>query len=500
MPSLANWLRQSNLSSSDALQSLGLQDTAVITGLWQVADLERDGNTLERDKAADELIGYAQAGFTCFDMADHYGSSELIAGRARQRLMDKDQLADSSLNLYTKWCPQPHQCTRQAVRDGIEQRRERLGMETLDLLQLHWWNFDHPGYIDVMDHLMELKQEGWIRHLGLTNFDTDHLCVLLSCGHEIVTNQVCLSVLDPRALGDMSELCAQSGVRLLAYGTLAGGFLGKRWLNAEEPSSVPDWSKMKYHRFIQAVGGWSVYQSMLRAMNDVAQKHNVSVSNVATRWVMQQPAVCGVIVGARLTDRQHTDDNLNLLTLELSNDDIAHINTAGNALIPIRGDCGTEYRRPPFLTASGDLSDHLESLPPVYEKQSIAGKVDRWRITSGSEYEPICGYSRATRVGNRVLVSGTTATHGESRAIGAEDYRAQATYILDKISASLASLGATLNDVVRTRIYLHDASQWETVSRVHGRYFADCLPANTLVEVSSLIGGYGVEIEAEAVI
>ncbi|MGK0231642.1 MAG: enamine deaminase RidA (YjgF/YER057c/UK114 family), partial [Gammaproteobacteria bacterium] len=118
----------------------------------------------------------------------------------------------------------------------------------------------------------------------------------------------------------------------------------------------------------------------------------------------------------------------------------------------------------------------------------------------GSEYEPICGYSRATRVGNRVLVSGTTATHGESRAIGADDYRAQATYILDKISASLASLGATLNDVVRTRIYLDDASQWEAVSRVHGRYFADCLPANTLVEVSSLIGGYGVEIEAEAVI
>jgi len=488
------------LSSRDVLQSLGLQDKAVITGLWQVADLERDGSELDRDRAAEELIAYAQAGFSCFDMADHYGSAELIAGRARQRLMDSGHLTDSSLNLYTKWCPQPHQCTRQAVRDGIEERRERLGMETLDLLQLHWWSFDHPGYIDVMDYLMELKQEGWIRHLGLTNFDTDHLSVLLSCGHEIATNQVCLSVLDPRALADMSEVCMQNDVRLLAYGTLAGGFLGKRWLDAEEPCSVPDWSKMKYHRFIKAAGGWALYQNMLHALNDVALKHGVSVSNIATRWVMQQPAVCGVIVGARITERQHTDDNSNLLSLELSNDDIAHINKAGELLTPIPGDCGTEYRRPPFLTASGDLSDHLESLPPVYEKQAIAGKVDRWRVSSGSEYEPICGYSRATRVGNRVLVSGTTATHGESRVIGANDFRAQTTYILDKISASLASLGASTGDVVRTRIYLSDASQWEAVSRVHGRYFADCLPANTLVEVSSLIGDYGVEIEAEAVI
>ncbi|ASJ70704.1 aldo/keto reductase [Granulosicoccus antarcticus] len=485
-------------ANKNALQTLGLQNTPLITGLWQVADLERGGQELDCDKAAEELIGYVQAGYPCFDMADHYGSAELIAGRARARLLASNQATD--LKLFTKWCPQPHQCTREAVRAGIQERRERLGVETIDLLQLHWWSFDHPGYIDVMDYLMELKQEGWIGQLGLTNFDTDHLSVLLSCGHEIATNQVCLSVLDQRALGDMSELCLSSGVRLLAYGTLAGGFLGDRWLNTSEPTDVPDWSKMKYQRFIHAVGGWQVYQKILQTLATVAKEHDVSISNVATRWVMQQAAVTGTIVGARLTDSQHRQDNKNLLSLELTEDDLARIQSATQRLTPIRGDCGTEYRRPPFLTASGDLSDHLDALPPVFEKQAVAGRKDRWRISSGSEFEPICGYSRAVRDGNRVLVSGTTATHQSDRVIGHDDLRAQTTYILDKISASLASLGATLNDVIRTRIYLTDADDWETVSRVHGRYFDECLPANTLIEVSRLVGEYRVEIEAEALI
>lgn len=485
---------------TQALNALGLQDTPLITGLWQVADLERAGQDLDRDLAAADLLDYVKDGFTHFDMADHYGSAELIAGAARQRLIDAGQHQQSPVQLFTKWCPQPHECTREAVRAGIKQRRERLGMETIDLLQLHWWSFEHPGYIDVMDHLMELRQEGWIRHLGLTNFDTDHLSVLLSCGHEIVTNQVCLSALDPRALGDMSALCMDSGVRLLAYGTLAGGFLGDRWLGADEPAAVGDWSKMKYQRFIHAVGGWQAYQRLLQVLADIAAEQQVSVSNIATRWVMQQPAVAGVIVGARLTDSQHRQDNRKLLDLTLTDDNLARIREASRQLTPIAGDCGTEYRRPPFLTASGDLSDHLDSLPPVFEKQAVPGRADRWRISSGSEYEPVCGYSRAVRDGNRVLVSGTTATHHSDRVIGADDLRAQTTYIMDKISASLSSLGASLNDVIRTRIYLSDASDWEVVSRVHGRYLGDCLPANTLVEVSRLVGDYRVEIEAEAVI
>lgn len=484
---------------SQAIRSLGLDNNPIITGLWQVADLERQGTELELEQAANELLDYANDGFNCFDMADHYGSAELIAGKACASLSGSHQDA-KPMHLLTKWCPHPDQCTEDAVRRGIDERRERLGVDCIDLLQLHWWSFDHPGYIDVMDQLMRLKQDGWIRHIGLTNFDTDHLQVLLSCGHEIATNQVCLSVLDPRALGDMSTLCAQTGIRLLAYGTLAGGFLGQRWVGEPEPASIPDWSKMKYKRFIDAVGGWKAFQQVLETLSTIADKHDVSISNVATRWVIEQAAVAGVIVGARLTQRQHRESNRQLMNFSLTQDDHDNIRLCCTSLLPIDGDCGTEYRQAPYLTASGDLSDHLDSLPSVFRKEAVPGCNNRWRISSGSEFEPICGYSRAVRHDKRVLVSGTTATHGIERVIGADNAQAQAVYILDKISASLNSLGASMNDVVRTRIYLSNISDWESVSRVHGRYFRQCLPANTLYEVSNLAGNYSVEIEAEAII
>ncbi len=481
-------------------EELGLTHNPVITGLWQVADLERGGTELDRQAAADVLLEYVADGFHCFDMADHYGSAELIAGHALAQLKNQSDSPTSPMHVYTKWCPQPHEHTFEAVRAGIEQRRQRLGVETIDLLQLHWWHFDHPGYIDVMDHLTRLRQQGWIKHIGLTNFDTDHLRVLLSCGFEILTNQVCISVLDRRALQDMSELCLKHGVRLLAYGSLAGGFLSDRWLNKPEPVDVPDWSKMKYQRFIASIGGWESYQRVLLALDVIARRHGVSISNVAARWVLQQPAVAGVIVGARITERQHRDQNKTLLSFSLHEQDFKTLDTASEDLLPIPGDCGTEYRRPPFLTASGDLSHHLDALPKVYVKEPVPGRTNRWRITSGSEHEAACGYSRATRDGNRVLVSGTTATHGADRCIGLDDVGAQSVYILDKISASLESLGASLDDVVRTRIYMTDCSQWEAVAKVHGRYFGRTMPSNTLIEVSNLVGPYTVEIEAEAVI
>jgi enamine deaminase RidA (YjgF/YER057c/UK114 family) len=105
------------------------------------------------------------------------------------------------------------------------------------------------------------------------------------------------------------------------------------------------------------------------------------------------------------------------------------------------------------------------------------------------------------RLGDRILVSGTTATHGQGQLIGRGDAAVQATYILDKIAASIKALGGKLQDVVRTRVYLQNAVDCEAVSRVHGQYFGAIRPANTLLEVAALIGeGYLVEIEAEAVV
>ncbi len=470
----------------------GLNVPRILTGLWQVADLERGGTLLDPDRASDALVSYAQAGFDGFDMADHYGSAEVISGHARQKLGP-----DGSARFFTKWCPSPDQWRKQDVRSGIQDRLDRLQTDCIDLLQLHWWCFEHPGWIDVMDELSVMKQEGKIRAIGVTNFDADHLHVLLSEGYDIATNQVSFSVIDRRAAGDLAVVCRDGGVKVLAYGTLAGGFLTSKWLGAEDPSQIDDWSRMKYRRFIQVAGGWDVFQSLLSCLDRIAKRHDVSIPNVATRYVLEQDFVGCTIVGARVTEREHSADTRAAFSFSLTKDDHGELQEAFEKMRAIPGDCGQEYRKPPFLTAAGDLSDHLSAMPRVYEP--VQTRPNRWKVSSGSIWEDICGFSRAVRIGDRILVSGSTATHGSDRGIAAGDVRGQTVFILDKISAAVQALGGQMEDVVRTRVYLKDAANWEAASRVHGRYFAGIDPANTLFEIGDLIGEYDIEIEAEAI-
>jgi enamine deaminase RidA (YjgF/YER057c/UK114 family) len=122
------------------------------------------------------------------------------------------------------------------------------------------------------------------------------------------------------------------------------------------------------------------------------------------------------------------------------------------------------------------------------------------RVSSGSQWEPIAGYSRAVRVRDTIHVSGTTATHGNNRCVAPGDAGAQTTYILDKISASLRAAGSKIEDVVRTRVFLRHERDCEAVSRAHGRVFGSIMPANTLIVAGGLIGDYEVEIEAEAIL
>jgi enamine deaminase RidA (YjgF/YER057c/UK114 family) len=123
------------------------------------------------------------------------------------------------------------------------------------------------------------------------------------------------------------------------------------------------------------------------------------------------------------------------------------------------------------------------------------------RISSGTEWEEAVGFSRAVRVDRFVSVSGTTATDESGDPVGVGDVAEQTDYIIRKIERALNEAGATLEHVVRTRIYVTDADDWEAIGRVHGRYFGQIRPANTLVEVSRLVGDeYLVEIEADAIL
>jgi enamine deaminase RidA (YjgF/YER057c/UK114 family) len=124
---------------------------------------------------------------------------------------------------------------------------------------------------------------------------------------------------------------------------------------------------------------------------------------------------------------------------------------------------------------------------------------ERQTISSGTRWEAMAGYSRAVRVGDRILVSGTTAT-GPDGLVGGSDPAAQARYALDKIAAAIRQLGGALEDVVRTRVYVSDIAHWEPVARVHGERFGHIRPANTLVEARLVGPEYLVEIEAEAIV
>ena len=125
----------------------------------------------------------------------------------------------------------------------------------------------------------------------------------------------------------------------------------------------------------------------------------------------------------------------------------------------------------------------------------------RMKISSGTKWEPIVGYSRVVKVGKFVYVSGTTATDSQGNVVGMEDAGAQTIQALKNIQRALESVGARLEDVVRTRIYVTDIKQWEEVGKAHGAFFKEIRPTTTMVEVKALVNPEMlVEIEAEAVL
>ncbi len=482
----------------DAVERVGLAPgftvSRISTGLWQIADMERDGDALDPDVTSDALVPYLEAGLTTFAMADGYGSAEVIAGRLHAR-----HPRGSEAQLITTWVPEPGPINFEDVRGAVQRSLRRMGAEQIDILQFDAWSYADPAWLDCLFWLQDLKEEGLIGQLGLTNFDTAHLRIALTSGIDVVSNQVSYSIFDQRARIGMTDLCLRHDIKLLVYGTLAGGLLTKRWLGAAEPEleDLKTWSEAKYWRLIQAAGGWDAFQHILQTLDGVAKKRKASIANVACRYMLDLPAVGAIIIGARVGEKEHIQDNLRVFGLSLTKKDRSDIEYAMTRLDPLPGDCGDEYRRAPFLTATGDPDRDLEAFPRPYETKRGADR--RSMVLTGTAWEETAGFSRAVRSHGDVWISGTTATH-RSRVIGGADPEAQAHFAIDKIEGALKSLGANLEDVVRTRVYIRDASMWKAVARVHGERFGHIRPANTMIQAGLIGDEYLVGIEAEATV
>ena len=296
------------------------------------------------------MLAYHDAGLTTWDLADHYGPAEDYIGQFRRALLERDGATISKMHAFTKWVPRPGKMTRAVVESAIDTSRRRMGMPTLDLLQFHWWDYSDSAYLDALAHLSDLQTAGQIRHLALTNFDTQHTAQIMAKGIVIVSNQVQFSIIDRRPEVAMIPFAQSHGMTLLTYGTLCGGLLSDRFLDQPEPaSSMLDTASLrKYKQMIDLWGGWPLFQELLHTLRSIANKHQVSIANVAVRYILDKPQVAGVIAGARLGRTEHRDDTGKVFDFALDTDDLTAIQFAtdhSRDLVTIIGDCGDEYRR-----------------------------------------------------------------------------------------------------------------------------------------------------------
>ena len=309
----------------------------LIKGGWQLAG---GHGTVDRAEAIADMMAFAESGITAFDCADIYTGVEELIGEFLCGWRERYGAAAPTMRVHTKCVPDRDALptlTRAELERLIDRSLTRLGVDTLDLVQFHWWNFDIEGWLEAAGHLAELKRSGKIRQLGVTNFDTSRLRTLLDAGIPIVSHQVQCSLLDRRALGDMTTLCAERGVGLLTYGALAGGFFHDRWLDASEPiEPLENRSLVKYKLIIDEFGGWTAFQQLLRTMRGIADAHASTIGAVALRAVLDEPAVTSVIVGARHAD--HLPATLASLSLEFSASERAALQAVVAAAPGPRGD------------------------------------------------------------------------------------------------------------------------------------------------------------------
>jgi len=279
----------------------------IIKGGWHLAG---GHGTIDAEAAIEDMYAFVRAGVTTFDCADIYTGVETLIGAFLSRYREAFRSGElPAVQIHTKYVPDYNALANLRKADTeriIDRSLRRLGVERLDLVQFAWWDYQFPGYVEAALHLAELQQAGKIRYLGLTNFDAAHIQEMLDAGVSFIANQTQYSILDHRPEVDTNALMASEQMHYLCYGVLAGGFLTDRYLGASDPTPpLENRSLTKYRLIIDEFGGYALFQEALQVLRRIADKHQVDIAAVASRYILQKPLVGGLIIGAR--NRRHLD-------------------------------------------------------------------------------------------------------------------------------------------------------------------------------------------------
>jgi aryl-alcohol dehydrogenase-like predicted oxidoreductase len=298
----------------------------VIRGGWQLAG---DHGPVDRAQAIRDMEAFVDAGVFTFDCADIYtGVEEMIGDFIADLRQRRGASVADRVCVHTKLVPDLTRLSDlrpDEVTAIVDRSLRRLKIDQLDLVQFFWWDLSLGNAVDSLGVLKDLKQEGKIKTLGTTNWDRQAMQRFVDSGFDIASAQVQYSVLDRRPANGLSDWAAQNDVHLICYGTLAGGFITEKWLGEPDPGfEFENRSLIKYRLIIDEFGPWERFQSLLRALKAVGDKHGVSLSAVATRWVLDQPQVAASIVGARYA--RHLPQTLQTFDFKLMPDDIAILN------------------------------------------------------------------------------------------------------------------------------------------------------------------------------
>ncbi len=299
----------------------GHRISRVIKGGWQLAG---DHGAVDRSAAIADMEAFVDAGITTFDCADIYTGVEEMIGefiadiRARRGAAFANQVV-----VHTKLVPD---LTRLAdlraeeVEAIIDRSLKRLQVEQLHLVQFFWWDLSLGNAVKGMEALKTCQQKGKIANLGVNNWDSPEIGRFVEAGFDIATAQVQYSVLDRRPAHGLADWAQARDISFLCYGTLAGGFLTEKWLGAPDPGfKFENRSLVKYRLIIDEFGPWEWFQTLLQTLQQVGDKHGVSLSSVATRWVLDQPQVSAGIVGARYAS--HLPKTLQVFAVKLDVED-----------------------------------------------------------------------------------------------------------------------------------------------------------------------------------